>query len=154
MQFTKEGIKGSWRWDPKMTWGKAIQLPGASQMQHLRALIESRPFLIRIPDQGMIVSGEGRREDRVQATRASDGSYAFVYITTGGPVRIAMNRISGGGVTAYWYDPRRGTSAPIGRFANDGVQPFTPPTSGRGNDWVLVLDDAARNFGPPGAHER
>jgi hypothetical protein len=27
---------------------------------------------------------------------------------------------------------------------------FTPPSSGPGNDWVLVLDDAARNFPAPG----
>jgi hypothetical protein len=29
------------------------------------------------------------------------------------------------------------------------VQFFTPPSSGRGCDWVLVLDDTSRGFPPP-----
>jgi hypothetical protein len=27
---------------------------------------------------------------------------------------------------------------------------FTPPTSGDGKDWVLVIDDGAAKFGTPG----
>jgi hypothetical protein len=30
------------------------------------------------------------------------------------------------------------------------IQNFTPPSSGRGCDWVLVLDDAAKGYPPPG----
>jgi hypothetical protein len=29
---------------------------------------------------------------------------------------------------------------------------FTPPTTGFENDWVLVLDDASRNFKKPGSN--
>ena len=36
--------------NPLMPWTEAIDQPGAAQMQHGRALIESRPFLTRIPD--------------------------------------------------------------------------------------------------------
>ena len=31
-----------------------------------------------------------------------------------------------------------------------GPREFTPPIHGKGNDWVLVLDDAAQGFPPPG----
>ena len=58
-------------------WREALNLPGAQQMKHLRALIESRPILIRVPDQGLIVGDAGRGTDRTAATRAEDGSYAL-----------------------------------------------------------------------------
>ena len=41
---------------PLLPWYEAIKQPGASQMQYGRRLIESRPFLSRIPDDSIIVS--------------------------------------------------------------------------------------------------
>lgn len=61
-----------------------------------------------------------------------------------------MDRLAGGTVRASWYDPRVATSQVIGTYPNTGTRPFTPPSSGAGNDWVLVLDDASRNFPLPG----
>ena len=63
-----------------------MQLPGSSQMRHLRTLIESRPMPVRIPDQSMLVSDPMATTERIQATRASDGSYAFVYSASGRPI--------------------------------------------------------------------
>ena len=40
---------------PLLYWNEAIQRPGAAQMQYLRALIESRPYLSRVPDQSLLV---------------------------------------------------------------------------------------------------
>ena len=136
---------------PLSFWYDALDRPGAAQMQHLRRLIESRPMLMRVPDQSVLASDPGDGTNRVQATRASDGSYLFVYTAAGQPVTIRMDKTSGPAAKAYWYDPRRGTSSLIGTFPNIGTRPFTPPARGAGNDWVLVLDSAARNFAPPGA---
>ena len=36
---------------PLLYWYDAIHRPGAAQMQYVRALIESRPILSRVPDQ-------------------------------------------------------------------------------------------------------
>ena len=138
-------------WGSSIHWKEAINLPGASQMQYLRNLIESRPMLTRIPDQSIIVGDPMRTTDRVQATRDLGGSYAFVYIASGKPVTVHMDKISGTEVKAYWYDPRDGTSQFIGQFPDTGVREFTPPSSGIGNDWVLVLDDAAKDFPTPGS---
>jgi len=132
-------------------WKKALQLPGAGQMQHLRRLIESRPMLARIPDQSLIEGDARRTTERIQATRGSDGSYAFVYIAAGTPVTIRTEKFSGRRLKAWWFDPRNGTSREIGTFARPKTRLFTPPSSGKGNDWVLVLDDAAKNFPPPGS---
>ncbi len=49
-------------------------------------------------------------------------------------------------MVARWYDPRLGTFADIGRYPNTGEREFAPPSSGRQDDWVLVLDDASKQY--------
>lgn len=157
------GAEGVWDWtrmgevgrpncctSQPRPWYEAMDFPGSSQMQHLRRLIESRPFLTRIPDQSIVTSDPGLGATRVQATRGCDGSYAFVYVTDGHAITVDTTAISGEQVDAWWYDPRTGVARPIGTFTETGEETFTPPSSGPGNDWVLVLDDAARDFGTPG----
>lgn len=145
---------------PLFPWYEAIDRPGAGQMQHARALLESRPFLIRIPDQSVIVAAEvphsvpGAGLKRVQATRGADGSYAFVYIPAGQTVKVNLDKISGGSVEAWWFNPRTGEPRIIGRYPAGGPREFAPPDPGESIDWVLVLDDAARNFPPPGGKKR
>lgn len=149
-QFTKIALDYSQRWDPGMEWREALDLPGASQMIFLRRLLESRPFLSRIPDQTIIASPNGEREHRVQATRDAEGSFAFVYLAFGQSVTVSLEKLSGNSVIATWFDPRTGNTAPIGKFEKKGERKFTPPSSGAGNDWVLVLDDADKAFRSPG----
>ena len=157
------GAEGVWDWtlgrevgqpnccsNQPHPWYAAIAFPGSSQMQYLRRLIESRPFLVRIPDQSVVTSGAGWGDTRVQATRGSDGSYALIYISDGHAITVAMTTIVCGNVHAWWFDPRTGVATSIGTFANTGTRTFTPPSSGPGTDWVLVLDDATRNFLAPG----
>ena len=143
------------RHGPAPPWKQALQLPGASQMQYLRALIESRPMLARIPDQWLIANDPLGTTERIEACRASDGSYAFIYTATGKKLKIRLidgpyPKLSGKTIRAYWYDPRQGTSTAIPEFEKTGFHDFTPPSSGPGNDWVLVLDDASKNFPAPG----
>jgi hypothetical protein len=61
-----------------------------------------------------------------------------------------MGKISGRTVAAAWFNPRDGKYLPIENVPNNGTRKFTPPTTGRGNDWILVLDDLARKFAPVG----
>lgn len=129
-------------------WYVAIDLPGASQMKYVRRLIESRPMLDRVPDQSLIKDALGAN-DRIQATRGKD--YLFVYSTEGKPITINMGKISGNEVTSFWYNPKNGESKDIGRSDNKGQQTFSPPSSGYGQDWVLVIDDASKNFAKPKA---
>jgi hypothetical protein len=56
----------------------------------------------------------------------------------------------GKAIRAWWYDPRTGVAKAIGRFPKTATREFKPPSSGENNDWVLVLDDAARKFPAPG----
>ena len=121
-------------------WQEALQLPGASQVQHARRLLLSRPFLTRIPDQSLIRSEIGAASYHVRATRDSEASYAMVYIPGGQPVELDLHVLSGEQLRACWYDPRTGVSSQIGSFTKQAVHSFTPP--GGGPDWVLLIDIA------------
>jgi len=142
--------------NPLMPWSDAINQPGAAQMQHGRALIESRPFLTRIPDDSLIVTdrvptsvpGAGRYH--FAATRDSDGTYAMVYAPIGRSFKVRMESIKGPKVKAWWFNPRNGKASAIGSFPNTGEREFTPPDAGEMLDWVLVLDDVAKKYPAPG----
>lgn len=131
-------------------WYEAVDFEGAWDMLFVRKLMESRPFLSRIPDQSIIEARFGSGESHIQATRDKDGRYALIYIPTGKNVVVNMNKISGSIAKAYWYNPRNGTSTLFGEFPTSGSYEFYPPSNGRGNDWILVLDDASMNFPEPG----
>jgi len=130
-------------------WYDVLDLPGAGDLIHARRLIESRPFLSRIPDQSLIVPAYFPETDYVVATRG-DG-YAFVYFPTGWSADIQLDKVGAKELKAYWFDPRKGEAKLIGNIIGTGTKKFTPPSTGRGNDWILVLDDSSKNFGIPGA---
>lgn len=142
--------------NPLLSWSDAMQQPGAGQMQFGRALMESRPFLSRIPDDSIIASnrvptsipGEGRY--RFVAARDESGSFAMVYAPVGRTFSVHMDKISGLQVKAWWFNPRNGSAKEIGTFENKGVRDFSPPDYGEMIDWVLVLDDASKSFPIPG----
>lgn len=125
---------------PRTPWREALKLPGAGQMQHLRALVESRPFLKLVPDQGLIAGDPGDGPAHVQAARAEDGSYAYVYVPNGQSVTVRMGVLAGTQHDAHWYDPRTGAWHEIGRAPSTETRSFSPPTPGVWTDWVLVLD--------------
>ncbi|HEY8750767.1 MAG TPA: glycoside hydrolase family 140 protein [Tepidisphaeraceae bacterium] len=134
-------------------WRDAMKLPGAGQMQWLIGLMMSRPFLSRVPDQSLIVSTDKSDGAHCQATRDADGTYAFIYVPDGSPVKIDLRKLGGVALKAWWYDPRNGGANPAGDFTNQAVQEFIPPAAAKGaeaNDWVLVLDDAAKHYAAPG----
>ncbi len=142
--------------NPLMPWYEALDQPGAGQMQFGRRLMESRPFLSRIPDDSVLVTdriatlvpGAGRY--RFVATRDTDGTYIMVYAPVGRPFTVHMDAIKGEKVIAWWYSPRNGQVKKIGKFSNEGTHTFIPPGAGENFDWVLVLDDAGKKYSKPG----
>ncbi|MEO7270776.1 MAG: glycoside hydrolase family 140 protein [Vicinamibacterales bacterium] len=142
--------------NPLLPWTAAIEQPGAAQMRHARALLESRPFLTRIPADDVIVAGRvptsvpGAGRYRFVATRDSDRTYAMVYAPIGRPFTVRMAVIAGSQVRASWFNPRTGATTAIGTFPADADRTFTPPDAGELLDWVLVLDDAAKGYPMPG----
>jgi hypothetical protein len=138
------GAQGVWdkQIDSTKTWRKALELPGARQVGYLGRLLGSRPVLTRIPYQSLILSGQlDEYESHVQATRCSEGGYAFVYIADGHRICVDLAKLSSQKIRAAWFNPRDGSSISIGEFQNAGHRSFNPPgDAGAGNNWVLILD--------------
>jgi len=141
---------------PLMPWYEAIDQPGAAQMVYGRLLMESRPFLTRVPDNSIIVTDRvpssvpGAGSYQFVATRDQEGTYAMVYVPVGRKFSVRMDVIKGKDVNAWWYNPRNGEAKQIGKYANTGTQSFISPTPGESLDWILVLDDASKKYAAPG----
>ncbi len=143
-------------------WRVSLEYDGAAQMAHLRRLMESRPFLARIPDQSVVLEGGGGAgdgaADHVVATRdgtteGTGASYIMVYLPEPAEALIDTRAISSATLDAWWYDPRTGEATAIQRRVPQSGS-FRAPARQAGPDWVLVIDDAEAGFGPPGAlHE-
>ncbi len=133
---------------PDRAWQAALIRPGAEQVGRLRRLIESRPMLSRVPDQSLLAEDTGSGGAHAQATRDTNGSYAFVFVPDGRPIAVAVDALSGSRLRATWYDPRTGSTSEAGMHERRGTLRLAPPLAG--TDWVLVLDDASAGYGQPG----
>jgi hypothetical protein len=133
----REAVNG-----PHVYWQQAMELPGANQMVYVRKLLESYSLLDRIPDQSLIVENNSAPAERIQATRGDD--YIFVYTAAGKPFTVVFGKLKASRLNGFWYDPRTGKTTAIDAISNKGHKKFSPPQSGYGQDWVLVLQDAAR----------
>ena len=141
---------------PLMPWYEAIDQPGAGQMMYGRLLMESRPFISRIPDNSIIVNDKiissvpGNGLYRYVATRDEAGTYAMIYVPVGRKFSVRMDAIKGKDVVAWWFNPRNGEAKEIGKYPNTGPQTFDTPAPGENLDWILVLDDASKKYPAPG----
>jgi len=132
-------------------WHEALDHPGAFQMGHLRRLLESRPWQELEPAQDLVLGANAAGDGFVRAALAADRSFALVYSPRGETVSVDQARLGAVDVTSWWFDPRYGRAYKLHTGVGTGIQFFTPPSSGRGCDWILVLDDASRGFPAPGA---
>jgi hypothetical protein len=103
-----------------------------------------------VPAQDVIAAGQAEGIDHIQATRG-DG-YAMIYLPTGKPVTVHLNKIGGQKIKAWWYNPKDGAATEIGAFVGTADKEFVPTgETGRGHDVILVLDEASKNWDAPGA---
>lgn len=136
---------------PVRPWYESLPLAASYQMGYGRALMESRPFFSRIPDQNILVEGQQPGTKHISATRDRNGSYALLYSEQGEPFAVNLQLLSGKKIIAWWFDVRSGKSFKTGTYEKKAHQWFYPPTRGKGNDWVLVLDDASKKYPVPGS---
>jgi hypothetical protein len=134
-----------------LSWRQSLDTPGAFQMGLLRRLFESRPFTRLVPDQSLLVDAPRDGGAKVRAARASDGSFAFIYSPRGERFTVDKSAFPARRMREIWWDPRYGCAYLVHTTGTHGFQTFTPPTSGRGQDWILILEDAAQGFPLPGA---
>jgi hypothetical protein len=119
-------------------WRESMDRPGAFDLQYIRTLLEDKFYKI-VPDQSIINGNPGEGENRIAAATSTDGSFALVYLAKGQTVQINLEQI-GDKVKASWFNPGNGEYKKIGKFKNEKNITFSPPGSGTGNDWMLVLE--------------
>jgi len=135
---------------PDRGWINAIDRPGAYQVGYLRKLTESRPMLSRVPDQTIIISGQGEKAERIEAFHAGDSSYAMIYLPAGKTITINTSFMKCAAINAWWFNPKDAGIQKIGKLERKDNMEFTSPTTGIENDWVLIIDDTSKNYKEPG----
>ena len=142
-------------------WDEALESPGAGQLGYLRRLMESRPFLTRIPDQEILLGeNPSYASDHIRVTRdgtpgENDATYIMVYLPYYKSFRINTGVIRGDRLKTWWYNPQTGEAIPQATINNSGEFNFTNWQTlikeGQGGpDWVVVIDDAAAGYDAPG----
>ncbi len=134
---------------PMPAWQEAILQPGATQLIHLKNLALSRPYLDRIPAPDLLTGlpevpppAENEhfaplRAAHPVAARCAAGTYGMVYFPLAHQsLQVDLSCLSGP-VKAGWFDPRHGTTYPLGEYPQE-ITTFTSPLAGP--DWVLLLD--------------
>jgi hypothetical protein len=126
-------------------WKDELDSPGAWQLQYAKSLLLSRPFLTRKPAQSILL-------DASQGQRALQGDgFLFVYSPRGCDIDVDLDQLPWTNHVCWWYDPRTGSSHRASLEERDGRATISPPgTPYRGNDWVLVIDDADQAYANPG----
>jgi hypothetical protein len=81
------------------------------------------------------------------AATQGDG-YAFIYLPSNFEVIVEFFYIKGETFRTWWYNPRTGEATFIKEITGHPREAFRVPVGGV--DWVLVIDDASRNFPEPG----
>lgn len=126
---------------PLKPWHQSLDLEVANQVKHLKNLMLSRPYFDRVPDQTLIADSQEEDETFVIATKSRSGEYAFFYFPTGKPINLNLGEFKNQKLNFNWYDPRTGVKIGIQiKVENHHLVPVTPPSAGRGNDWVLIVD--------------
>jgi len=121
-------------------WYEALDHPGAFQMGHVRRLFERYSFHRLVPDPALVLNGPTTGGAKVRAARATDGAFVLAYSPRGEQFALDKSAIRAPQVRESWYDPRYGSQYHVHTTDNAGFQTYTPPTCGRGNDWILVLE--------------
>lgn len=141
-------------------WREFMDTPGARSMTHLAKVMNGfgpGDVLNRVPDQALLVGDQGKaeraRSNWIGAARTASGRQALFYSASGRPMRVKMEALAAGKMFAWWFNPRSGNWHVDGNetreqkfFTKDlasgpgsGEREFVPPTSGDGQDWLLIV---------------
>ncbi len=123
-------------------WKQSMDLPGASDLIHARRLLQQYDWQNGFPSQDLIVSENDSFEHKIVAFRGK--KFAFVYFPNGETVTLNLQPLENSNpLKLHWMNPRTGELNP---YTNPefkgGYTNVIPPSSGRGNDWILVVEQS------------
>ncbi|MDO9376992.1 MAG: glycoside hydrolase family 140 protein [Ferruginibacter sp.] len=136
----------------RTAWMIAMDQPGAFQLGYMRRMLEKRDWQKLVPAQEIISGVNPAGVEYKVAAVSSDNDFLMVYIPFGQKTTIKTDQLPASRLRGWWFNPRDGYCAPLGAFENTGSKEFVPKAVGRGSDWVLILDDAAKNYKEPSAY--
>ncbi len=116
-------------------WKEALDHPGAAQMGIMRKVMESVGFSKLHPANDWLESASEENDGYIAVARSENGARLVAYSPLGKDIVLKPDAIASGS-RVRWLNPRNGEYSSI-ESSSKGV--FTPPTKGRGNDWVLVV---------------
>ena len=125
-------------------WKAQLDSPGARSMTVLESVISSVKWWLLQPDMDHSLLLEGAESSRwpAVAARATDGSFAMVYVPDGRKLWLDLSKIAGSGVLARWIDPTSGHASQLGGspFVRKRIAVTPPPRNKAGStDWILQL---------------
>lgn len=138
---------------PDRGWINAMDRPGAFQVGYLKKLLESRPLLDRVPDNSILLKGQGEKAEHIESFHSPDFGYAMVYLPVGKTITISTANFNKK-MIVWWFNPKDASIQKIGAMENKQILELTSPTIGVGNDWVLIIDDETKYYQEPVTHSK
>ena len=121
------------------TWEQALCQDGAEQMGYVKQLRLRRDYVSLQPAPELLV---GNYEGMGYMTAARGDGYAYVYAPLGAPFTVDLEMFNGTKcVRGLWFNPRTGIENVFGIFKPGEKTLVVPPSMGKGQDWVLVLEE-------------
>jgi hypothetical protein len=132
-------------WTPGVTnWVEALDTPAVRQLHCIKALLYAHPYLARIPDQSLVLAGQGTNvATRVQATRDgtlnhNDATYIMAYISSPRTITLNTGVMAAHELIVSWFNPATGASEVVHqKLANPGSLTLEKRPQG---DWVVVIE--------------
>jgi hypothetical protein len=135
-------------WNPGVEkWTQALDTPAVRQLKHIKPLLFERRYFERIPDQSVILAGQGTDvATRIQATRdgtlgKNDATYLLAYLSS--PVAVTLNTrvIAAPRLDVYWFHPDTGTRELLHKRLRNSGKLDVPKRPG-GSDGVVIIEAA------------
>lgn len=132
---------GSRQWGESYpgTWESNLDSTGAAQQTHVKALFAAYEWWKLQPrtDTSLVSSNLSTNANRLYPARASDGSFAMIYVPSSQTVTVVMSALATSSVRVRLYDPVLGVYSPVdgSPFSNVGTRSFAT-----GGERVIVLD--------------
>ena len=142
-------------WPPGVpNWKDALNTAAVKPLHFIRKLLYSRPYFTRIPDQSIILSGQGKSiADRVQATRdgaleRNNATYLMAYAAAPTTITLHTGVIAAQRLNVWRFNPATGNTTVIGKnLMNTGK--FVVKKRPGMIDTVIIVDNADKNYLPP-----
>ena len=120
------------------TWKQALTHEGAEQMRWVKELRLKREHASLCPAPELLVENY---EGMGQMAAAKGKDYAYIYSPLGEAFTVDFSVFAGAKcVKGAWFNPRTGEEQLFAIFKPGGKSLVVPPTAGKGQDWVLVLE--------------